>query len=115
MHLNIDNIWLTGTKNFGVNNGIFYNRRFQTNYLNERVSIGKEYLVRNQSMQKTWGDHYIDLMSKVIDNENKVPVFTPEGKFISQDCKHFTHQGAKYYARLFKDQLEEILFTNKSK
>lgn len=115
LHLNIDNIWLTGTKNFGVNNGIFYNRRFQTNYLNERVSISKEYLVRNQSMQKTWGDHYIDLMSKVIDNENKVPVFTPEGKFISQDCKHFTHQGAKYYARLFKDQLEEILFTNKSK
>lgn len=113
LHLNSDNIWLTGTKNFGINNGIFYNRRHQTNYLNERVNMDKGYLTRNQLMQKTWGNHYLNLISKVIDKENKVPVFTPNGKFISQDCKHFTLWGAAYYAHLFEQELKSILFTNK--
>lgn len=30
----------------------------------------------------------------------KVRVFSDDGKFISQDCRHLTKAGAKYYAKM---------------
>ena len=33
-------------------------------------------------------------------------VFTPDGKFISQDTKHLTKNGAQFYARLLKGFLK---------
>ena len=62
----------------------------------------KKYLERNIVLQKQWGLKYINLIDMVIDNNNTMPVFTPECKFISQDCIHFTKSGAIYFAHLFE-------------
>jgi hypothetical protein len=37
-----------------------------------------------------------------------VPVFTPERKFISQDCRHWTQAGARFYAELFDAELSAL-------
>ena len=64
------------------------------------------YLEENKMMKAKWKDRYIDLIDLIIDQNGKVPVFTPDCKFISQDCSHFTHAGAKYFARLTENNLK---------
>lgn len=100
-HYDIDDakVWNVGTKNFGANNGIFYNKRHNENYCSLRTSMVKGTLDMNESLKKEWGNKYIDLIASVIDKDGKVPVFTPDCKFISQDCNHFTQAGAQYFAQ----------------
>ena len=45
-----------------------------------------------------WGEYYIDMITPVLAENGQVSVFTPSGKFISQDCHHLTQAGAVYYA-----------------
>jgi len=59
-------------------------------------------------LKKQWGNKYIDLIGKVVDNHGMVPVFTPENKFISEDCKHLTHSGALYYSKILENDLVSI-------
>ena len=33
---------------------------------------------------------------------DRVRVFTDDGMFISQDCRHLTEAGAKYYAKILE-------------
>lgn len=40
----------------------------------------------------------IDLIEMVRQPNGKVRVFSDDGKFISQDCRHLTKAGAKFYA-----------------
>jgi hypothetical protein len=101
--------WFVGTKNFGVNNGIFYKNRYKNNYLSQRANIIETYIPDNCSMKKMWGSNYIDIINKVIDKDKQMPVFTPDGKFISQDGRHFTQAGAKYFGQLFNNELGLIL------
>jgi peptidoglycan/LPS O-acetylase OafA/YrhL len=91
-------VWMVGTKNFGVNNGIYYNKED----CNQRVAIGKEFLQMNEQDKRDWGNKLIDMIGMVIDKNGKVPVFTSDCKFISQDCRHLTSSGAKYYSRLIE-------------
>ena len=37
---------------------------------------------------------------KVRQQDGKVRVFSDDGRFISQDCRHLTKAGAQYYAKL---------------
>lgn len=99
---NIDTtkVWIVGNKNFGANNGIFYNRRGDNNYCAQRVNIRQLALKINEDFKAQWGNRYIDLIGMVIDGKGKVPVFTDSCKFISQDTRHLTRAGAIYYARL---------------
>ena len=53
-----------------------------------------------QKEKAYWGDCYVDFMAPIIDGEHTVPVFSDECTFISQDCRHLTQNGAKYYAKL---------------
>jgi peptidoglycan/LPS O-acetylase OafA/YrhL len=39
-------------------------------------------------------DIYVDMIAMLANAEGKVPVFTPDGKFISQDREHLTRYGA---------------------
>lgn len=32
--------------------------------------------------------------------DGRMPVFSDDGRFISQDCRHLTKAGAQYYAKL---------------
>jgi hypothetical protein len=101
-------IWIIGTKNFGISNGVFFKNRNKPNYFSQRTYMAKGYIHENDSMKMQWTNHYIDLIGKVIDRQGKVPVFTPDCKFISEDCRHLTRSGAIYYNRLLDKDLTAI-------
>lgn len=100
-------LWAIGTKNFGTSNGIFYNRK-GADYFKQRTEIEEGYLEINSSLAAVWGDRYIDLIGKVIDQDMTMPVFTPSDKFISQDNRHFTIAGARFYSQLFEGELKHL-------
>jgi len=101
-------LWAIGTKNFGTSNGIFYNYRGE-GYYQQRTAMEKGYLEKNEELLEGWGGRYIDYIAKVIDANQRVPVFTPTHQFISQDCRHFTKAGAIYFAKLLEKDLEMML------
>ncbi len=93
-----DKLFIVGNKNFGKSNGIIYNNRKRDNYFNLTVSLDEELLNSNIEMKQKYKDHYIDLIEFVKQDDKNVRVFTPDGKFISQDCRHLTQSGAKFYS-----------------
>jgi len=99
---------VVGTKRFGMSNGIFYNYRGK-DYFGQRASMLPHYLELNERMKQDYGERFIDLIHRVMDDEQTVPVFTPTKKFISQDCRHFTKAGAQYFADLFEAEIGEFL------
>lgn len=105
----LEKLWIVGTKNFGVSNGIFYNRK-GPGYYEQRTEMERGVLASHERMKVEFGSRYIDLIDKVMDERNSVPVFTPERQFISQDCRHFTRSGARYFAGLVEEDLKKILF-----
>jgi len=107
-NLDSTNIRIIGTKNFGINNGIFYNKRHDQNYFKQRTFMAPGYMEENQSMKIKWGKMYIDLIEKVVDRNGMVRIFTPDNKFISEDCRHLTRFGAIYYSQLLKHDLITI-------
>lgn len=90
-------IWVVGPKNFGQNNGIFYNSSHRSSEL-QRSSVPDDILRENDALRRAFPSRFIDLISPLCDAANCVPVFTPEGRFISQDTRHLTRDGARYYA-----------------
>ncbi len=106
-------LFIVGTKNYGVNSGIFYNYSGD-DYYKQRTFMEKGYMASNEAMKVVWKNRYIDYIGKVIDETGMVPVFTPSGQFISQDCRHFTKAGALYFAHLFENELAFILHNSKS-
>jgi peptidoglycan/LPS O-acetylase OafA/YrhL len=103
----LDKLWVLGDKNFGTSNGIFYNYR-GGDYYQQRTSIVSTTLENNKKQSAMWKTRYIDLIAKASDANNKVAIFSPSHEFISQDCRHFTQAGAKYYAQLFDGELKSI-------
>lgn len=91
---------VVGTKNFGTSNGQFYVKRGTDGYFEQRTCMEEGYEERNDSMKLKYGGRYLDLIGLVIDENHTVPVFTPDHKFISQDCRHFSMGGAKWFAML---------------
>jgi hypothetical protein len=108
MGLDDTKVWVIGPKNFGLNNGVFYNDRSSDRHARRILPKG-EYLELNSELSRQWGPRFIDLLSKVQDEDRTVPVFTPSGKFISQDCEHLTRAGARHFALLLSDDLRQIL------
>lgn len=105
---NRDKVYFVGPKNFGVNNGIYYNNR-DHNYCLQKIKLSEDIQERNKAQQLKLGDQYINLIGSVIDENGRVPIFTPECQFISQDCRHFTVFGAKFFAQLLDPRLKKIL------
>lgn len=91
--------WFVGTKNFGVNNGYFYNNRNNRNHCRQRTGIDPWFHRTNEALKKDWGNRFIDLIGMNIDKDGTVPVFTPQCQFISQDGRHLTQAGAIYFAQ----------------
>ena len=99
------NVWCVGTKNFGINMGVFYNYS-GSNYCLQKTAIKSNHLKTNTLQKKQWGsDHYIDLIEALTDENMKMPVFTPDCKFISHDSRHLTPGGATYVASIIENQL----------
>ena len=87
-----------GTKNFGKSNNQFYSHRWSKEYYSSTTILPNEYRIANDVAKEHWGDAYIDLIKPAMVDSLHVRVFTPEHKYISQDCKHLTRAGAKWYA-----------------
>lgn len=102
-------VWVVGTKNFGLSNGVFYNRRGSEDYCDQRATPEDGYVESNVEAASAVGDRYFDLMGEVLDGEGRVPVFTDDCRFISQDTRHFTQAGAQFFARLFDEQIGRAL------
>ncbi len=99
-------VWCVGIKKFGVCNGIFYNKRGSKDYLYQKTIIKKDISDRNTTLKDQWGNKYIDLIEMNIDQNGFVPVFTPNGKFISPDCVHLSKAGAIYFAGFVEKQIQ---------
>jgi len=107
-------IWVVGTKDFGNSNGIFYNRKNESESCSKyRTFMKKDVLDLNNRLKNEWGNRYIDLIALVDDSQNKVLVFTPDCKFISQDTVHLTKAGASFFAALLEKKLLNLFDFNK--
>ncbi len=103
----MEKLWFVGVKNFGTSNGIFYNYSGPA-YFEQRTKMEAAYLKLHRELSKNWGTRYLSFVDKVIDNDDTVPVFTPDKKFISQDCRHLTRAGARYFSELFVEELSSL-------
>ncbi len=106
----LDKVWCTGTKNFGINSGLFYNYSGK-DFCAQRTHLEDGYWESNEQLKKEWGAKYIDLIAPVIDSTGEMPVFTDDCKFISQDCRHFTKGGAVFYSKMLSQKLD-LIFEN---
>ena len=51
-------------------------------------------------------EYFVNLLSLISDGDGRVPVFTEDNKFISQDRIHLTKDGAKFIGKkLFEHPL----------
>ena len=91
-------VWGIGTKNFGVNNGVFYGNKSKPYYYDQTVAINPNFYTINDKMREEWGEFFIDMIDVVKTDNNEIRVFTDDNLFISQDCKHLTQGGAIFYA-----------------
>jgi len=106
----IEKIWYIGVKGFGEHNtGYFYNYRGK-DYYGQRARVPKSVIEINTRLKTTWGDHFINILDYIIDENNTVPVFTPRHKFISFDCWHLTRAGAEYLS-VFIDRDDDFIFS----
>ena len=103
-----EKLWILGEKNFGQNNGVFYNYR-GPDYYEQRTPVDAKALESEVILRRAWSPRFISILDKVIDPAGKVPVFTPEHKFISQDTRHFTKFGAQYFAELMDRQIATLV------
>ena len=95
-------VYCIGTKNFGISNGLFYNHFRDTSYCLQRTAMENGYMQKNNLYLAEWGNKYINIIGLFINNTGTMPIFTPDCKFISQDCRHFTRAGAVYCAQLLE-------------
>ncbi len=93
-------VWGIGTKNFGENNDNIYIKRFTDGYYATTVKPTDNIIDEQKQLQQMWKDHYIDMMSPLMNENGEIRVFTDDKKYISQDCRHLTIHGAKYYAKI---------------
>lgn len=93
-------VWGIGTKNYGECNGIIYTRRKSKDYISSSVPMNPNYKELNDQWSSEWGIHYINFMKMATVEHGRIRVFTPDGKFISQDCEHLTQEGAQWYASI---------------
>lgn len=106
-------IWIVGTKDFGNSNGVFYNKKNESKDCSKyRTFMKKDVAGLNNKLKTEWDNRYIDLIALVVDSENKVLVFTPSCKFISQDTVHLTKDGASFFAVLLEKRLLNLFGFN---
>lgn len=91
--------FIVGEKNFGENNGQVYCHRFAKDYHKMTIAMEDGYVEKNNRLKLEYCDNYIDMIALVRNPDGKVSVFSEEGLFISQDCRHLTKAGTQYYAK----------------
>lgn len=99
-------IVVLGTKNFGWNLNAVMRLDPAVRY-SYRAAVLDDIWRQNQAMATAFPERYfVNLLALIADKERRVPVFTPDGKIISQDRKHLTRDGARFVgAKLFEHPL----------
>lgn len=92
-------IVIVGEKNFGVNNGQIFRKRKNPDYLNSTIHMENGFDRRNDNNRQLYKDNFIDLIALVKTTDGNVRVFSDDGRFISQDCKHLTRAGAQFFSK----------------
>ena len=92
--------YIVGEKNFGESNGQIYRHCFTNDFHKLTITMEKGYKEKNDSLKSQYSKCFIDMIAMVQQANGNVRVFTDDGKFISQDCRHLTKAGAQYYAKL---------------
>lgn len=95
-------LFLIGEKNFGENNGQVYRHRYSKDYHQLTIEMEEGYAEKNDRLKAAYPEIYVDMIEMVRQQDGKVRVFSDDGRFISQDCRHLTKAGAQYYASLFE-------------
>lgn len=95
-----DKVYIVGYKSFGSSNGIIYSHRNADDYFEQTIALDEKVLQNNRILREQYGEHYIDMIGAVQEQDGTVRVFTDDHYFISQDCRHLTKYGAQYYARI---------------
>lgn len=95
-----EKLYVAGNKSFGNSNGIIYVNRNKEWYFDQRVDMPDDMILHNNALKGVYGDHYIDMISPLLDEDEQIQVFTDDHFYISQDCRHLTKQGAQYYSRI---------------
>jgi len=93
------NYYLIGTKNFGFNNN-FIVRKSTSEAKSYYVKPNQTAITFNQIEASIWQGRYIDIFSVLLNEEQKVPMFTDYQKLISFDTNHLTPDGAAYVGSL---------------
>lgn len=89
-----------GTKNFGTCNGQVYQKRNESDYFEQTINIYPNFYKLNEQWKGGWGEeNYVDFLKLSTAEDGKIRVFTDDHKFISQDCRHLTQDGAKWFAK----------------
>lgn len=89
-----------GTKNFGVCNGQVYQKRHRPDYFDLTTTINPNFYTLNEQWKQEWGvENYVDFIQLSTANDGNIRVFTDDHRFISQDCRHLTQDGAKWFAK----------------
>lgn len=106
-----NHVFLVGTKYFGKSQGVFFCRRFGANGHSQFVPLPQQFIDRNAKEKEECGRKgvgFVDLIGAIANRDGDIPVFSDEGKFISQDCRHLTHGGAVFLAKKLNDRIGEI-------
>ncbi len=98
---NSTKVYGISTKEYGESNGNVYSRRFSPLYFKQRVEVRKAILDQYGREKQKYGENYIDFLAPVLDENQTVSVFTDNNKYISQDCRHLTQDGAIFYSKIF--------------
>ena len=93
--LSRNRIAIVGPKSFGWNNNAVMRLPADERYSYRALPLA-DTIAANQAAHAALGEDYVDLLAMLDNGDGRVPVFTPERKFISQDRWHVTQPGAAY-------------------
>lgn len=85
-----------GTKGFGYNNNAVMLLPASIRYSYRAMPAQNVIDDDNISAAALSPDMYVSILGMISDKKGRVPIFTPDHKFISQDKKHLTKAGAAY-------------------
>ena len=106
----LENVYIVGEKYYGENINLIYSRHYRKDYFQTKVLLPEYLIEKNIRFREKYGDRYLDLISLVCQDNNKIPAFTEDRMFVSWDCLHLTPAGAKYFGS--KIQWEKYLFSS---
>ena len=108
--IDLEYIYMFGTKDFGYSNGIHYNMMSSiSDFSNYYANMRDGTLENEKKLQTEWGNKYISLISPLINDKRKIRILDDEGRFLSQDTRHLSKAGAMFYANTLDKILKIIL------